>query len=142
MEDDFSELDALIDRVAARHMDRLAMPRGRVVLDENVKAWEDALKEIGFRVFVVPNGMPDEEIQKKLLGRQIFITANTKDFVYEATSYDFSIVSVDKIQKMSPADAAKLLSRAFIDFKLWSERPSWVIVIDPLGKHRFERLTD
>lgn len=134
------DLDEMVARIASPCQDRFAMPRGVVVQDENVSGWAEELSTRHFRVLQPPAGMSDANIKKSMLPGRILVTGNSKEFILDATAFGYSVVAVDKIQTMQAEGAAHILSRAFVEFKLWSKPPSWVLVISPDGKHTFKYL--
>jgi hypothetical protein len=141
--------DEMIDRVVDRFKEakvREAMSRGLLVVDENVQALAAALRAANIRVIVPRAGMSDADIKTELLPSRIIVTRNAKDFIYDASAYEYGIISLDKLKLIdSEPNPAKnvtvaLISRAIIDFHLWTKHPAFILILEDTGKHRFQEL--
>ena len=92
-------------------LQKKAMSRGLLWLDENVQFLEDLLLQYNFRVKVIPPGTKDEQVKDLVEGR-VFITANSKDFIDEIDVYLYCLVAVDNAPK-DPIILAKAISDAW-----------------------------
>lgn len=124
-----------------------AMARGTVVLDENVSQLETALTRRNIRVLKPHPGTPDDEIKSRLLPNRIIITNNTKDFVDDASSYDYGIISLEGLPFIDPdgTEANKtvqLISKAIADHGLWARRHGFIVRLVENGRASFQPLTD
>lgn len=139
-----------IDRILDRFKDqtREATSRGVLVVEENVQTIAVPLRAANIRVIVPRPGMTDDVIKSELLPGRIFVTKSAEDFIYDASSYDYGIVSLDKLESVDPtSDPAKnttvtLISRALIEHKLWTKRHGFILVLAENGKHRYQDLVD
>lgn len=116
------------------------MSRGLVVLDENLAELKIPLMELNIRVLLPPKGMSDEEIKHSMLSRRLFITNNSKDFVHEASSYEYGIIATEHATK-DTTRLAKIISKALIDYDLWSKQHGFILKLMQTGKHEFTPLT-
>jgi hypothetical protein len=127
---------------------RVAMARGTVVVDENVQFLASMLRAVNIRTIVPKSSMDDADIVEQLLANRMIITRNSKDFVDKASSYDFGILSLDGLSfidsEPNPAKnkTVQLISKALIDFGLWSKRHGFLIELRDDGKHAYQDLTE
>jgi hypothetical protein len=127
---------------------RVAMARGTVILDENVQSLSDGLRFINVRVIVPKSGTQDDFIIQELLPNRIIITNNSKDFIDYASSYDFGIVSLEGLSFIDSESnpkknvTIKLISKAFIEYELWSKRHGFILELKDNGKHLYRDLVD
>lgn len=127
---------------------RVAMAKGTVVVDENVQFLAPMLRAVNIRTIVPRSGMDDDDIVEQLLSNRMIVTRNSKDFVDKASSYDFGIVSLDALAFIdsdeNPAKnkTVQLISKALIDFGLWSKRHGFLIELHDDGKHAYRDLTE
>ena len=119
-----------------------AMSRGKVVLDEKLQDISNELRNRNIIVIMPMAGMKDEDIKEKMLAGRLFITNNSKDFVDDASSYEYGIVSTEKIKFKDPKKLAKMISDAIIKFKLWAQTEPFVLVLHEDGKHLMKSLHD
>lgn len=68
-----------------------------LVIDENMLAIKQSLKDFGFRVVSFPQGTKDEEMFS-LISNTAVVTRNSKDFKIDAIIHDFDIVSCELIK--------------------------------------------
>lgn len=129
--------DKLIDTLKV-----VAMSRGTVIVDENLRSIGQFLTDANIRVRMPPQGMEDKQIAREYLPNRIFITNNSKDFIRVAIKYDIGIIATENIQSKDPEILADIISDALIDFSLWSERIGFLLTLMNDGKHDFKRLTD
>jgi len=120
----------------------VAMARGIVVLDENVSGMEAELNNRNIRVIPIPKGTDDEIIKKYYLPGRIIITANSRHFIDDASSYEYGIVALDKIKFKDSGTLASLVSNAFIREKLWSKAHGFIIELDGKGNGKPKDLID
>ncbi len=124
------------------------MARGTIVLDENVLQLKDALASRNIHVVVPPSGMKDDDITRDLLVGRILVTRNSKDFVDSASSYDVGIIALDELSfidsesKPGKNKTFNLISKAVIEFDIWSKRHGFILYLQDNGKHRYQDLTD
>lgn len=130
-------MDKLIDTLKV-----IAMSRGTVIVDENLRSVGPYLTDANIRVRMPPQGMEDKQIAREYLPNRIFITNNSKDFIRAAIKYDIGIIATENIQSKDPELLADLISDVLIDFSLWSERTGFLLTLMNDGKHEFKRLTD
>lgn len=142
---DEETIDRLVDRFKEAKV-REAMSRGLLVVDENVDALATALRAANIRVIVPRKGMDDADIKTELLPNRILVTKNTKDFLYDASSYEYGIIALEKLKLIDPEPnpaknvTVQLISRAIIDFHLWTKRSPFVLVLEQDGRHRLQEL--
>jgi hypothetical protein len=120
----------------------VAMARGIVVLDENVSGMESELNNRNIKVIPIPKGTDDEIIKKHYLPGRIIITANSRHFVGDASSYEYGIIALDKIKFKDPKKMASIVSDAFIREELWSKAHGFIIELDDDGNGKAKNLTD
>ncbi len=72
-------------------------------------------------------------------GRLIFVTDNSVDFIYDAVEQEFSIIATELVTK-EPKSLASIVSRALIDFSLWSKPYGWILRLHRDGNHDFQLL--
>jgi hypothetical protein len=110
-----------------------AMARGAVVLDENLANLAEGLRNHNIHVISVPKKMDDEEIKRVYLTRRLFITNNPVDFIDDASSYEYGIISTRKIKYKGEDRLVPLISRALTKHKLWSQTYGFIIELDDDG---------
>lgn len=115
------------------------MSRGIVVLDENLSALEPYLLKYNMRIVIPPKGMPDEEIKHSILSKRILITNNSKDFVKDASAFEYGIIATEKVSK-DPQTLAKMISQALSEFNLWSKQHGFILVLMQNGNHKLKNL--
>lgn len=131
-----------------RVVQRFAMARGTVVVDENVQNLADILRKINIRCIVPSASTPDTKIITELLPNRIFITRNTKHFKLSASSYDFGIISLADLNFLddnpdpTQNKTVQLISRAFIEHSLWSKRHGFIVTLSDNGKIAYQDLID
>jgi uncharacterized protein YdhG (YjbR/CyaY superfamily) len=116
------------------------MSRGVLVVDENEYSLQIPLINKNFRVLIPRTGASDAEIKETLLPKRVLITRNSKDFIEDAYSYEYGIIATDKIRNLEPQELAKIISRAWIDFKLKSKRHGFILLLQNNGKHTYKEL--
>jgi hypothetical protein len=119
-----------------------AMSRGRVVLDECLESIERELSKRNIVVISVPKGMSDDRIKRDYLSGRLFITNNSVDFVDDASSYEYGIVSTEKIKFKEPEKLSKMISDAIVKYKLWSQSEPFLLVLSESGNHEMRSLSD
>jgi hypothetical protein len=143
---DTHNIDRIVERFKGGQIRLEAMSRGLLVLDENVQVLVGPLRAANIRVIVPRAGMDDSEIKTELLPGRILVTKNAKDFVYDASSYEYGIISLDKLRFIDPnPDPAKnktvaLISRALIDQELWHKRHGFILILSEKGSHKYRDL--
>lgn len=75
-------------------MIRYAMARGLLVVDENVNALAEELRNKNFRIIVPPMRTDDATIVEAYCAHRILITTNVDGFVELAPIYEFGIIEV------------------------------------------------
>jgi len=131
-----------------RVAERFAMSRGILVVDENVQALAHALRAANIRVIIPRSGMLDPDIKTELLPRRIFVTKNTRDFKDDASSFEYGIVSLDKLKfidaEPNPTKnvTVRLISKAIIDHHLWQKQHGFLLTLEDSGNHRYEDLVE
>jgi len=119
-----------------------SMARGLIVLDENLENLKESLEEKNIRIITVPKGMKDSKIKKDYLSRRLFITNNPKDFIDDASSYEYGIISTKKIKFKDESFLVPLISKALSKHKLWSKQHGFIIELDEKGKDKIKNLID
>jgi len=76
----------------------------------------------------------DPEILAEDLPGRIFVTNNPRDFLYSASSLDFSIIETTHVTK-DPQDLAEMIARAWFDYSLKAEHPAFLLVLRQNGRH-------
>jgi hypothetical protein len=119
-----------------------AMARGKIVLDENLESLAEELRKRNIIVILPVKGMSDEDIKEKMISGRLFVTNNSKDFVDDASSYEYGIISTEKIKFKDSKSMSKMISDAIIKHKLWSQSNSFILVLHENGKHVMKSLHD
>ena len=122
-------------------LNAVAMARGTVVIDENLRELETYLTEKNIRTRLPPQGASDEKIAHDWLPNRIFITNNSKDFIRYASSYDIGIIATEGVSK-DAKELSNLIDDAIRDHSLWSKRHGFILKLQSKGPHIFEPLTD
>lgn len=120
----------------------VAMSRGTVIVDENLRDISQYLMKFNIRVRLPPQGMSDKKIAEDYLPNRIFITNNSKDFTRYAILYDIGIIATENVKSKDPESLAEIVSDALIDFSLWSQKSGFLLTLMNDGKHQFKHLTD
>jgi hypothetical protein len=110
-----------------------SMSRGRIFVDENLRALIPYLQNLNFRVRTPDPGMKDEEIKEKL-ELEKFVTNNSKDFRKDVDAYEYGLICTEKVTKV-PKNLAKIISDAWRDFDLKSKH-AFILELFPTGKHK------
>lgn len=116
------------------------MSRGVVVLDENLIGLEEELRKENIKVIIPRSRMTDDEIKHELLSHRILVTNNSQDFVGDATAIEYGIIATENIKFKESKTLAKIISRAVIEFDLWSHQSGFILHLMPDGNHKFEIL--
>ena len=116
------------------------MARGLVVLDENLWQLLKGLKDTGIRVIIPESGKSDKFIAEQILPNRTFITRNTKDFLAYALGNEIGIISLEGLSFIDPTPNAsnttvQILSKAIIEFSLWSRSSGFLLELKDNGKH-------
>jgi len=114
--------------------------RGLLVLDKDLEALSCALRDRDIMIIVRRPGEDDEAIKEDLLRGRIFVTNNSKDFIMDGTSYEYNIIGTEEISIEDPKALATMISRAMIQYKLWTKPYCWILKLKPDGNHKLERL--
>ena len=117
------------------------MSRGTLVVDENLQSIVDELRSCNITVVTPAPGTSDDEIKRRLLSNRIFVTNNSSDFVYDASSFVYGIIATEGVAK-EPKGLAKMISSAIIKFGLWSYPKSFILRLDKEGNHVITDLSD
>ena len=135
-------------RVVEQFQARQAMSRGYLVVDENIQNLANVLRQTHIRVIVPRSGTPDDQIKTDLLPNRILVTKNSKDFKNQASSFEYGIISLDKLKFIDPEPnpaknrTVRLISDAIINYKLWSKGHGFILTLKENGKHQYEDLID
>lgn len=127
-------------------VNRSAMARGVLVLDENVLGLAPALMEANIKVVKIPAGVKDAEIIQNYLYHRIIVTKNAKDFLEEAPVHEFGIISLEglKFLDSSPSfsvnKTARLISQAISEYGLWTKGAKFLLELREDGKHVLREL--
>jgi len=116
----------------------VAMSRGNVVLDENLRNLKSSLQSKNIRVFEAPAQMSDDMIAIFSSGR-ILITNNTKDFKQSAIEHEFGIIATEGCNTQDSAGLANKLSKALTEYSLWSQTKPFIFHLKNL---KLEILSD
>ena len=119
----------------------IAMARGTVVLDENLLNLRDGLQKRNIRVLVPTSGMSDETIKEQMLANRILITNNSKDFISDASSYDYGIIATESLSSKDIKNVVQKIHEAFITHELWSKRHGFIVYLKDTGPSDFKSLT-
>jgi len=117
-----------------------SMARGVVVLDENLADLAEGLRNHNIHVFTVPAKMSDDEIKRVYLTRRLFITNNPKDFIHDASSFEYGIISTQKIKYKRKESLVPLISVAISKHDLWSQQYGFIIELNDKGKGEIKPL--
>lgn len=112
--------------------------KGTVVVDEHLFKVGELLKQKGMKVIFVDKGTDDTILQEKVLPNRIFITNNTKHFIWEASTYGYCIIATEGVSS-DPVELSNIINKAFIKMNLWS-RKNWICKLRSSGKHVLEGL--
>jgi len=127
-------------KMVSNVLEKFSMARGIVVLDENVEAIADSLRNRNLRVLKVMPGMSDDLIKQTVLSGRIFITNNTQDFIYDAKTLEYGIISTEAVKDKEPNKLAQLISDAIIKHSLWAKKHSFLVRLSDSGS-TFRELT-
>jgi hypothetical protein len=120
-------------KMVSNVLEKFSMARGIVVLDENVAAISNALRNKNLRVLNVMPGMSDDSIKQTVLSGRIFITNNTQDFIYDAKTLEYGIISTEGVRDKNPDKLAQLISDAIIKHSLWAKKHSFLVRLTDIG---------
>jgi len=115
-----------------------------LLLDENRLELKEALRDAGFKVIVLKQGMSDEEIGELAEGHAI-VTANTKDFVDNAKAFDYDIISIDDLkfhdtEKTRNNKTVQKIVAAVRETKFYSLRGNFLLKIHNDGSYKLEQI--
>jgi hypothetical protein len=68
-----------------------------ILLDEQLRGLATALEDDGFKVVMLRQGLPDEELKKLARGWAI-LTRNSADFVDAAVRFDYDVIAIEAIK--------------------------------------------
>lgn len=120
----------------------ISMARGKLVIDECVDFLSEELKKLNIKILKASPGSSDDYIKEHFLPDRIIVTNNTKDFINDASSFEYGIISTENIKFKDPKKLAKLISDEIIKNKLWSKKPGFVLYLKEPGPSLFEELKD
>lgn len=142
--------DEIIQRVLGRFNNaenvRTGMSRAVLVVDESVNQLAAPLAGANFRVKQPKAGMTDEQIKEDLLEHRVLVTRNTKDFLKDASRFEYGIIGleglpfIDESTAYSQNTTAQMIADAWVEFSLNAERYGYVLMLKPDGKHVFKRI--
>jgi hypothetical protein len=118
-----------------------AMARGFLVLDENLENLEQELIKRNIKIVKVKKGLKDPFIKENILPGRIFVTNNSKDFIDDASSYQYGIIATEKIKFKDPKNLAKKISDEIIKNKLWSKPYGFILELSE-KESSFRSLTE
>lgn len=119
---------------------KVGMARGVVVVDENLFGLENFLVQQNIRCILPDVSMVDEDIKYKLLPHRIFITNNANDFVDDAVAGEYGIISTENIRFKDFKMLSKMISRAIIEFELWSYQGGFILILNQNENHELKVL--
>lgn len=119
-----------------------SMARGLIVLDENLENLKENLEERNIRIITIPKGTKDSEIKKNYLSRRLFLTNNPKDFIDDASSFEYGIISTQSIKYKGENSLAALISRALSKHQLGSKQHGFIIELNDKGDGTVKNLID
>lgn len=134
------------ERMAKQIVDRSAMARGVIVLDENVAELAPALREANIRVVEMSAGTADAVIRQNYLFHRILVTRNAKDYLEEAPIHEYGIVSLEKLTFIDPSPSfatnktARLISQVISAYGLWAKGAKFLLELRDDGKHELTSL--
>ena len=112
--------------------------RGVLVVDKHPDLVA-ALQTRNIKALSAPAVLTDDQIRELIIPHRIFVTNNSKDFLDDATSFEYSIIGTEAVSKDAKALAA-MISHAIIDHGLWSKSFGWVLRLQAPGNHELEVL--
>jgi hypothetical protein len=133
-------------RIAHQIVQRSAMARGVLVVDEDVQALASALRGANIKVVVPPSGMKDEKIKEELLYHRIIVTRNSADFIHDAPIHEYGVISlanlsfVDSNPEYAKNKTAQMISKALSDYSLWSKGAKFLLELSDDGNHGLREL--
>ena len=148
--------DAIIARVLRPWLDgerpeKTRPQRNLTVLDRRlaprsaVEALGAALKEARFGVAI--NGLlGDHDVRGALLGHRIVVTRDTPGFLADAPAMNYGVIGLDALPTVDTSPvwgrnlAVQMVVDAYREFGLASRLAAWVVMLHPVGKHRFVEL--
>lgn len=135
----------IADKITKKIQDysKLAMSRGRVIVDENLSGIINHLTNKNIRVDTPRKGESDRSIQR-LIGNRIFITNNSKDFKEFAAETETWIIATEKVRHLMDHELAELISKLLREHKLFSKpvRNGMLLTINRNKKLSIKRITD
>jgi hypothetical protein len=122
----------------------MMMARGLLVVDENLMQIVPALKELGIRVIVPRSGESDDFIATEILPSRTFVTRNVKDFLSYALGQSIGLISLEGLKfidgetKASKNKTVQIISKAIIEYELWSKSDGFILELRDDGNHKFK----
>jgi hypothetical protein len=115
---------------------KTGLSRGKIplFLDENLLNVKEPLQAKGFTVLTPKSRKLDPELLAEDLPGRIFVTNNPRDFLYSASSLDFSIIDTTHVSK-DPQTLADIIAHAWVDYSLKAEHPAFLLVLKQNGRH-------
>jgi len=131
-------------RIVASRGERLSDARGYLVLEQRLAFLERPLKEENFFTITAPIGTSDDDLMKLYLFDRVFVAMDGKEFEYGAAVHDYGLISLSDLPLLDPAQennqTAKMISKAWKDFHLKSERFRFKLTLRACGHHAFETI--
>jgi hypothetical protein len=128
-------------RIARQIVQRSAIARGVLVVDEDVQALASALRGANIKVVVLPPETKDEKIKEELLYHRIMVTRNSADFIHDAPIHEYGVISlanlsvVDTAPEYAKNKTAQMISKALSDYNLWSKGAKFLLELRENDDH-------
>jgi len=115
-----------------------------ILLDENLFMLKDGLKDAGLKVITIASGTPDEKIIELAEGLAI-LTKNSQDFLEDAVSGDFDVISVEGIKyldtdKTRKNQTVKKIINAIRDSGLYLKKGHFNLIVKDDGSFHLKEL--
>ncbi|RPI76745.1 MAG: hypothetical protein EHM45_11910 [Desulfobacteraceae bacterium] len=118
----------------------IAVSRGVVVLDYNVKQLETLLSDRNIIVIVLEKNCSWEQI-RRYVAQRLFITRNSKRFLYDIPSFECGLIAVENVDK-DIDELAKNISRLISKLRLCAIRHGFLLKLNKNGKYTFKDMTE
>ena len=120
----------------------IAMARGTVVIDENLRNLANPLQDKNIRTRLPPLGMSDDKIAHDYLPNRVFITNNSKDFIKYAPQFDIGIIATESLKSLDAENLADMISDVITEYSIWSLRHGFILHLKDDGRHEMVPLTE
>jgi len=116
--------------------------RGVIVLDKNLSNLKESLNDKNIHVITIPQKTKKDEIKKLYLTRRILITNNPQKFIYDASAYEYGIISIKKLKYKNKDFIISIINKILSKYRLFSKYHGFIIEPDEKGRGKIKNLID